>query len=157
MNLSLWRGDRELGKIHAQEPPTDSKLVGVLVPCVGVEALGGVMQTQFLLGSSRPVFQHPLALLSLADGFTSARAANPGPVLLARLSEEEAQGVPLDLQLSIRDGEGRIVYPTSILTLQAVQRPAHRMAQDELELPAGALVNGCLWMVLAIFDLSIAQ
>lgn len=160
MTLTLWRGDRLLGELRTRAPdpyeqprrrdkPPSMSAVLVATPSA---QLVGVWQLHTPILGFPGVHQYPVEPDIVADRArrSAAREVNPGPVELQPMSPEEAQGVPREVQLTVRDAEGRLYLPLQIRLGEVRYEPA----QYEIalrEIPAEALSNGSVWCAFVVF------
>ena len=151
MEFSLWRGDHALGQIHLREPFADEQVAGVLLLEPGAQDLQGMMQTRLATTPGGPVFQSPIEPDIVAERLSRPSNSRSGPVALRRLSEEEAQGVPREGQLRIRDQDGAELS-TRLIMLQETRLSPDAPMRDIAKLPQGAVVRGSVWSVLALID-----
>jgi hypothetical protein len=160
MTLTLWRGDHLLGELlerasnlgvqpnRRDKPPP---LSAVLLAAPGAR-LSGVWQVHVPIPGFAAVHQYPVEPDIVADrGRRDAtRSVNPGSVALHPMSPEEAKGVPRDVQLTVRDGEGQEYLPLQVHLEEVRYEPAQSETVSR-EIPAEALINGSVWCVFVVF------
>jgi hypothetical protein len=66
------------------------------------------------------------------------------------MSAEEMAGVPREVQLTIRDEQGRVWLPR-LISLQEIHYGTEHVDRAPNQAPAGALVDGSIWCVLVGF------
>ena len=161
MRLTLWRGDQLLGALLKRAPspyeqrPRPGKppsLSAVLIPAAEAPALGGVWQAHIEIGTFSAVRQFPIEPDIVAERYrhNAAQQQHSGPVELRPLAPAEAAGVPREMQLMVRDGDGAALLPRQIQLFEVRYEPAlYEVALREI--PSEALVNGSVWCVFVSF------
>jgi len=160
MTLTLWRGDQLLGELRMRppdphEPPRrrdkPHALSAILVAAPNAP-LSGLWQVQLPVLGGSSIHQYPVEPDIVAERSRngSGREGNPGPIELQLMSPEEAKGVPREIQLTVRDADGRVYLPLQIRLQEMRYEPTHQeMALREI--PAEALMDGSVWWVFVAF------
>jgi hypothetical protein len=149
--LTLWFGDRLLGRIHLREARTETWITGVLLPTSDEVRLWGLRQWQSDIFPGRPVIQRRLPAERLWDGGEDKLDETEGPrstVIPARVFMNGAFGVPHDEQLSIHDSVGQNVSVVAI-SLREVKVGTETAPRFSWAVPQEALHHGSVWMVSA--------
>jgi hypothetical protein len=160
MTLTLWRGDQLLGELRKRAPsPQDQprrpgkppSLSAVLLAAPGARLIG-VWQVNPPFPGFAAVQQFPIEPDIVAERARrdATRVVNPGPIALQPMSPEEAQGVPREVQLTVRDADGRVYLPLQV----HLQEVRYEPAQYEIalrEIPAEALINGSVWCAFIVY------
>lgn len=160
MTLTLWRGEQLLGELrtrppspHARPQPSDKppSLSAFLVPSANGADLRGVWQLHFPI-PGLGVQQHSVEpdIVAQRDQRAAMHRANHGPVALEPMSPEQVKGVPPEMQLTVRDMDGRIFLPRQIRLEEVRYEPAHHEVALR-EAPAEALIDGSIWRVFIAF------
>ena len=161
MTLTVWRGDRLLGELrphaasqHARalRPDKPPSVWACLIPTVEPAYLASVSQFAFPMAERWVVLHHPLDpdIVAERDRIAASREVNPGPIALEQLSPEEAEGVPPESQLTVRDAEGRVYLPR-LLNLQEVHYGSAHDPTTSPAVPAEAFIGGSMWDVFVMF------
>lgn len=160
MTLTLWRGDELLGELRQRPPgPHDRprrhdkppSLSAILVAAPGAQPIG-VWQVHPPIPGFAAVHQYPVEPDIVAERARrdATRHVNPSQVALQPMSPEAAQGVPRDVQLTVRDAEGRVYLPLQVRLEEVRYEPAqYEVALREV--PAEALINGSVWCAFVVF------
>lgn len=116
-SYSLWRGGKLLGRFEERHPVTHhDKSVGAggfLEPTADFVGISSMMQTCLPVIPGKPIFQHPLAPITMAS-ITKPSTGSKGPQELKPLSDAEARGVPENLVFRIRDSDDRWIETTMV-------------------------------------------
>lgn len=80
----------------------------------------------------------------------SVAEVNPGHVVLQPMSPEEAEGVPLDVQPTVQDADGRVHLPLQIRLRELRYEPEHFEVALR-EVPAEVLMNGSMRWAIVVF------
>ena len=137
-----------------EQPPRRNKppsVSAILVAAPGAQLIG-VWQVHAPIPGFVAVHQYPIEPDIVAERGRAAptRQVNPGPVALHPMSPEKAQGVPREVQLTVRDADGREYLPIQV----HLEEVRHEPAQYEIilrEIPAEALINGSVWCAFIVF------
>ncbi len=160
MTLTLWRGDHFLGELRKRAPSPYEQprrrdrppsLSAVLVAAPGAP-LVGVWQVRPPIPGFAAVHQYPVEpdIVAERGRRDATHQVNSGPIALQPMSPEEAQGVPREVQLTVRDAEGREYLPLQVLLEEVRYEPAqYEVALREI--PAEALINGSVWCAFVVF------
>ena len=132
MDLSLWRGDRALGRIQLREVPTGGHISGVLLPEPNSGDLQSMIQTRLPIKPGGAVFQDPLEPEIVGQRVVQAPALRSGHVELKPLTDQHR--TPAELQLRICDEDGADL-PTQLIMLRETRRGAD-----------------CVWGVVAVLE-----
>ena len=158
--LTLWQGDQLLGELRSQPPMHDSpkrsnpkhpSLTAFLIRPAGAPPCEGVWQ----IHTGMPgigVQQYPVEpdVVAERDQRVGRHRPNPGPAALEPMSEEEARGVPVERQLTVRDAAGTTYLPLQI-HVQETRFELEDYATVLKATPADVLVDGVAWTVLVSF------
>jgi hypothetical protein len=148
--LSLWRGDRLVGRIHLRFALTDEELHGVVIPMSDTSLLESMWQHVVGIFPGKPVYQQPLPRDVVAERH---REPDTGPSQSITLIEEGSRpkpGVPRDEQFLIYE-EWRGFLPTKSLSITE-HVPIPGAPDPELAtFPPGAVVRGSVWSIFAVF------
>jgi hypothetical protein len=98
------------------------------------------------------VQQHPLEPDVVAQRYQ--RSGRPqttsGSGALHPISPDQANGVPIEQQLTVHDASGRVYLPRQIALLESRYEP-DRYADALREAPPTALADGVVWTVHVVF------
>ena len=114
VNYTLWRNGQLLGRVRISFPIAnrDAGIAGMLEVDEAFSDIDEMMQSSPPMLSGSPTFQ----------SLSRDAHQGPGPVALRELSEEEAQGVPPERMLIIRDAAG-VALPCRFLMIQRLPGP----------------------------------
>lgn len=143
------RAPSPLGPVPRAEPPS---LSAVLVASPGAH-LSGVWQVRTLIPGVAAIHQYPVEpdIVAERPHRAASRPRKPAHVNLHPMTLEEAPGVPREVQLTVRDAEGRVYVPRQV-TLQEVRYEPSQYEIPLREVSAEALIRGSVWCVFAVFD-----
>jgi hypothetical protein len=164
MTLTLWRGDTLIGEllprspehqVSRRRPGTPPSLAAFLIRSQDAPPCESTWQIAPPLPGVG-VQQRPIEPDVVADRHQRGARSHPssGPVALHPMSPEEAQGVPVERQLTVHDASGQIYLPLQIYLLESRFEPEH-YADALHDVPLNALVDGVVWTVLAVFGSTI--
>lgn len=167
MPLTLWRGPQLCGALHVREPSgrespakpgQPPQLSALLLPVDGLQGLSGVMQTIATIVPGRPVFQHALRPDVVSERATRAKesASQSGSEPLLPLTPEQARGVPVEQQFTLRSSAGETVLPRLISVQEIRLDDVASGSGREEELPPGAQHHGSIWSVFVVFESDVA-
>lgn len=140
MTWTLWRGQEIIGEVHPRHTThrQPGQVSGVLVPRPGIALPKSGSQHRIAIAGDSWVAEtlHP-------DPDAPARSFAGGALEMHPTGRPS--GVPPEEQLSVRSAEG-------VVPVHAVSAYEHRIhprqpAEEIAALPAGAIVNGSVWLV----------
>ena len=152
--LTLWRGEQRLGRLlqRAQhgvvQRPDRPALSAFVVLSEGAPRPESVWQVLPFFGMG--VQQDPMEPLVHGEPdpevgkYPSSGALEPAP-------PEKIAGVPREVQLTIRNDEGRVWLPRQVWLREIRFRPED-IERARRETPAEALVDGSVWLAFVGFD-----
>jgi hypothetical protein len=161
MTLTLWRGDRLLGELRRlppdplarpRRPDKGPELSAVLVPAPNASVGEGVWQVHLKIGPIDTVHQDDVEpdIVAERGKHAATKPKHPSSGALHLMTPEEERGVPVEVQLTVRDGQGRRFLPRQIWLREIRYEPSMREAVLR-EIPEGALVDDVVWWVFAAF------
>ena len=160
MALTLWRGDQLVGELLTRSSPRQTtshragkppQLAAFLVRAADAPPCESIWQVAPPIPGIG-VRQRPLEPDIVAQRYQRSARPQPsaGPATLHAMSPDEANGVPVEKQLTVRDASGRAYLPLQISLLESRFEPEY-YADALREAPANALVDGVVWTVLVVF------
>jgi hypothetical protein len=158
MTFTLWRGSRLLGELRPlpsdePDPGEQPSLLALLVTAPDAPAFDGVWQVQFGNPAIR-VRQFPSVepdAEAERDQRSAGRQSHSRRVAGRRLSLEEANGVPPELQFTVRDAAGKVHLPQQLMIAKNRFVP-ERVVSAVLGATAASLVDGVVWTVAVFLE-----
>ncbi|MEO8621716.1 MAG: alpha/beta hydrolase [bacterium] len=145
--LSLYRGDRLVGRIHRYTADDESVRTGFLILASDDERLENMMQVRYEMPSDTRVFQHRIEPHESDENRSRTHFATSATIGLRQLSEEEARGVAPELVYSIRDESGAELPSRMIVLKKWKITPGSERAMFGGRMPPDARLDGAVWMV----------
>ena len=158
MTLTLWRGDQRLGEliprsperqISSHRPGKPPSLAAFLIRDTDAPPCEGIWQIAPLIPGIG-VQQHPVEPDIVAQRHQRSAPPRRNSAALQPMSPEDAKGVPVERQLTVRDARDRVYRPLQVSLLESRYEPEHYAAALQ-EAPPNALVDGVMWTVLVVF------
>jgi hypothetical protein len=157
MTFTLWRGGRLLGELRPlpsdePDPGEQPSLLALLVPAPDA-TFDGVWQVQFGNPEIR-VRQFPSVepdAEAERDQRSAGRQSHSRRVAGRGLSPEEANGVPPELQFTVRDAAGNVHLPQQLMVDKNRFVP-ERVVSAVLGATTASVGDGVVWTVAVVFE-----
>ena len=144
--LTLWHGERLLGRIHLRQARSDTFIAGVLLPASDAIHPQGLQQRRSDILPGRPVLQRRIAAERLWDGREEALDEDEPPPVSGRVFMIATFGVPVAEQLSIRDSSGQTL-PLDGISLREVKLGSDIEPRFSWPVPREAVHRGSVWKI----------
>jgi hypothetical protein len=154
--LTLWRGEKLVGELLKKPDSRDGSIQRADRPTLSAflrlspdaPPLDSVWQIRPFFGMG---VQHE-SMEPLVHGEPDPEIGKyPSSGALEPMPPEKVAGVPREVQLTVRDQEGRTWLPRQIWLREIRYRPED-MEKVRREVPVEALVANRLWLLFAAFD-----